>query len=306
MTSVGEGKRKGYIYAIVSSILFGTKAVLVKIAMETGLTPIDIVFFRFLFATFVLGIYILIRHTNLHLNKGQFWQLVFLAIVGYAMMNLTYYGAFHRMSVSLTGMLHYIYPAAALVIARMVFHDNITKKQCIAVILAIGGAMLLSLGDISQIDPWGLVLALLSGIFYGTYAVGLGRPALKELDGIAIVFYLCLFSTVFLGIFEGIRGLNPFAIISLEGLVLMLVVAIFCTAFSMMMFRQAIVAIGSVSTTILSTLEPITVVILSLILFDESFNIVMTLGALLILIAVGLTVERQKQEKSRVKNDETL
>ena len=297
MTSVGEGKRKGYIYAIVSSILFGTKAVLVKIAMETGLTPIDIVFFRFLFATFVLGIYILIRHTDLHLNKGQFWQLVFLAIVGYAMMNLTYYGAFHRMSVSLTGMLHYIYPAAALVIARMVFHDNITKKQCIAVILAIGGAMLLSLGDISQIDPWGLVLALLSGIFYGTYAVGLGRPALKELDGIAIVF---------LGIFEVIRGLNPFAIISLEGLVLMLVVAIFCTAFSMMMFRQAIVAIGSVSTTILSTLEPITVVILSLILFDESFNIVMTLGALLILIAVGLTVERQKQEKSRVKNDETL
>ena len=193
------------------------------------------------------------------------------------------------MSVSLTGMLHYIYPAAALVIARMVFHDNITKKQCIAVILAVGGAMLLSLGDISQIDPWGLVFALLSGIFYGTYAVGLGRTALKELDGIAIVFYLCLFSTVFLGIFEGIRGLNPFAIISLEGLVLMLFVAIFCTAFSMMIFRQAIVAIGSVSTTILSTLEPITVVILSLILFDESFNLVMTLGALLILIAVGLT-----------------
>ena len=62
----------------------------------------------------------------------------------------------------------------------------------------------------------------------------------------------------------------------------MLVVAIFCTAFSMMIFRQAIVAIGSVSTTILSTLEPITVVILSLILFDESFNLVMTLGALLI------------------------
>ena len=123
MTSVGEGKGKRKGISLRNRVFdpFRNKS---RIGQNCNgnrfLTPIDVVFFRFLFATFVLGIYILIRHTNLHLNKGQFWRLVFLAIVGYAMMNLTYYGAFHRMSVSLTGMLHYIYPAAALVIARMV------------------------------------------------------------------------------------------------------------------------------------------------------------------------------------------
>ena len=86
----------------------------------------------------------------------------------------------------------------------------------------------------------------------------------------------------------------------------MLFVAIFCTAFSMMIFRQAIVAIGSVSTTILSTLEPITVVILSLILFDESFNLCYDTGGFIDPDCRGTHSRTAEAGEIRVKNDETL
>lgn len=291
MSNTKKQKTKGYIYAIISSILFGIMAILVKLALETGLDPFDVVFFRFFFASFIIAGYIFLRHIHLGITKGQAWRLIFLSIVGYSAMNLTYYAAFNRMSVALTGMLHYIYPVAAVVIARLVFKGNITKKQYIAVGLAVGGAMILSFGDISQMDPLGLVLALLSGILYGVYAVGLGRPALKDLDGATIVFYLCLCSTICLGATEVIRGVNPFTVISKDGLLIILAVALFCTGFAMILFRQAIVSIGSVPTTILSTLEPITALILSIIFLGDPLTPWLAIGSFLILLAVILTVE---------------
>ncbi|MEE0776127.1 MAG: DMT family transporter [Bacillota bacterium] len=297
-------KIMGYLAAIVSSILFGVMAILVKLALKTGLDPFDVVFFRFFFTSFIIAIYVLVRRINLKLQWAQIWRIIFLALVGYAAMNITYYTAFDRMPVSLAGMMHYIYPVAAVVIGRVIFKDHIGKECYFAVALAVGGAMLLSFGDFQALDAIGILCALLSGILYGLYAVGLGRPALADLDSCAIVFYLCVFSTLFLGGFEAIRGVNPFGILTTKGLLIMLANAFFCTGFAMMIFRKAIVSVGAVPTTILSTLEPITAAGLSLICFHETFNFLMIMGSALILIAVILTVKPPKQKDTSAPSQE--
>ncbi|MDO4541200.1 MAG: DMT family transporter [Bacillota bacterium] len=297
MKGNNTSRAQGYIWAILSSVLFGLMAVLVKLALNTGLAPLDIVFFRFFFAAIIFGLYVLCRRTDLRINKSQFLALLLLSLIGYAAMNLTYYAAFNRASLSLTSMLHYIYPVAAVVIARGIYKNTIPPKQYFAVALGVAGAMLLTFSDFSKADISGVSLALLSGVLYGAYAVGLDSPLLKNLNGEATIFYLCCFSAVAVGIVELFLKRNPFSELTGQGLLLILAVALFCTCFAMLMFRQAIVSIGAVPTTILSTLEPITIVILSIVLLRESLTLLSFGGSVLILTAVILTVSKGKDPR---------
>ena len=84
--------RKGYLYALISSVLLGLMAIFVKIVLDRGVPVTDVIFFRFFLASAVLLIYLKIRGASLRVDRRQLLLLMLTGLVGYGVMNLCYYG----------------------------------------------------------------------------------------------------------------------------------------------------------------------------------------------------------------------
>ncbi|MGN0963047.1 MAG: EamA family transporter, partial [Clostridia bacterium] len=95
------------------------------------------------------------------------------------------------------------------------------------------------------------------------------------------------------------RGLNP------QILLLMLVIALFCTVLALFLFREAVVRIGPTHTTILSTLEPVSAAVLGVIILGEKVGLGMLIGSVLILASVVIVTTARKEASFADHADET-
>lgn len=285
---------KGYFFALASAVLLGLMAVLVKIVLDTGLSLLGAIFLRFSLSALFLAVLLWKRRGILRIEKRQLALLFVVAVVGYGVMNLCYYGAFLRISVGLTSMIHYIYPIVAVLLSRTLFRNTFSKGVYGALLLGVAGAMVLSLSDIGSIDPPGVLLALGAGVCYGFYAALMEHPLLKNLPGTVVVFYLSLFTAAFALALGPVFGELPLDALNPKAFGLMAVIALLCTVLALFLFREAVVSIGTVRTTILSTLEPVTSAVLGILLLGEGIDGSMVLGSVMILLAViGITLRRE-------------
>lgn len=296
-------RAKGYFFALASAMLLGLMAVLIKIVMDMGLSLIGAIFFRFSIAALFLALFLLGRGASFRLGKMQFLLLGVVAVVGYGVMNLCYYGAFRLISVGLTSMIHYIYPVVAVLLSRLLYQTTVSKNTYGALLLAVIGAMVLSFSDFGNINPSGVLLALGAGVCYGFYAAFMEHPLLKTLPGTVVVFYLSLFTAVFALCLSPFFGELPWASATPKTVALMVVIALLCTVLALFLFRGAIVTIGTVPTTILSTMEPVSSAVLGILFLGEGVDIGMILGSVMILFAViRITMEKNRISGALSKN----
>ena len=120
--------RKGYLYALISSVLLGFMAILVKIVLDRGVPVTDVIFFRFFLASAVLLIYLKIRGASLRVDRRQLLLLMLTGLVGYGVMNLCYYGAFLFISVGMASMIHFIYPVVAVFFSWLFYRNRFAAK----------------------------------------------------------------------------------------------------------------------------------------------------------------------------------
>lgn len=102
-----------------------------------------------------------------------------------------------------------------------------------------------------------------------------------------LTFYLCLIASVFMFIFSVVTGTLTIGITPL-GWLLTSVLSIVVALGAVSLFQVGINIIGSQSTAILSTFEPITSVIIGVLAFDEEFNIRILMGCIFILLSAIL------------------
>lgn len=106
-----------------------------------------------------------------------------------------------------------------------------------------------------------------------------------------VVFYLSVFAFLFMLAAGLVRGHHPLESITWSSFGIMLIVAVVCTVFALILFRNAIVYIGSVRATILSTMEPVSAVLLGAVLLRESLGVWFGIGSLLVLVSVLLVTK---------------
>ena len=276
--------RKGYLYALISSVFLGFMAILVKIVLDRGVPVTDVIFFRFFLASAVLLIYLKIRGVSFRVDRRQLLLLMLTGLVGYGVMNLCYYGAFLFISVGMASMIHFIYPVVAVFFSWLLYRNRFAAKIHIAAGFAVVGAMLISLSELGNFHWQGIVLAILAGVFYG----------------LCVVFYLSFFAFLFMLAGDLVRGRHPLEHMTLSSFGIMVVVAAICTVFALILFRNSIVYIGSVRATILSTMEPVSAALLGAVLLWESLDFWFGVGSLLVLVSVFLVTKDHTVSESEV------
>lgn len=281
-------KQAGSLYVILSAVLFGMMPLLAKVAYAHGSNAYTVAFGRFFFGSIVLGIVTLfVPDCTVRISKRQFLTLVKLT-VPYALNPVLLYVSYTYIDSGMATTLHFTYPVTVMLIMVIFCKTRLDAKQIICAVLCVGGMALLYTPN-GQISVQGILLAIGSGIVYAVYIVLLGKSTVKELHSLVLAFWISLLSAIEIGL---IALFSRNLVISLDavGWAAEVGLALFATVFALALFQKGVFLCGEVKASLFSTFEPLTGIVIGVIVFHEVLSIKEMIGMIGILAATVLLV----------------
>lgn len=292
-------RTQGIVYAVLSAIAFGHLPIFATYAYRSGANAVTVVLLRFLFSTIILLGYLIVRNIDFKVDGYMLKRLIFSGVVGCASTALTLFLSYKYISVGLATILHFIYPAVVTLLSYLVFKESLNRSKVIALLLSIAGVYILVGFNSIKLHPIGVILALISGVFYSIYILQIGYTQIKNIDSTVLIFYVSLFSTI--GIFiYGIFTKTLYFKIQ-QDFVISIAAIVLTSIFALFTFTGAIKNIGSSNASILSTFEPITSIMLSSIMFNEKLTYNIIIGSILIIISIYGIVKKPVDPNSMYK-----
>ena len=188
--------------------------------------------------------------------------------------------------------LGFLYPIGVTLIMRLVFGQRTSPYTILAIVLALSGVALLSLkGDVGMgSSPLAFALVLLSGFSYAIYLVAINNvQLLRAMDNLKLTLYSLLFGGIYFLVDTLLSGgLQPLPSTAALGNLLLL--ALVPTLLSNLCLVRAIKSIGSTLTSVLGAMEPLTAIVIGVLVLGEQVTPVMLAGVLLIVSAVTIIV----------------
>ena len=286
-----SNKVKGYIIGAVAAASYGTNPLFALPLYSDGMNPDSVLFLRYLLAIPVMGIMLFLRRgkDEFGISGKETWQLAIMGIM-VALSSLSLFISYDYMDAGIASTLLFVYPIMVALIMSALFKEKLTLSTVACVVIALSGiGLLYRSSDGSTISLTGTMLVMASSLTYAIYIVGVNQSELKNLPTLKVILYVLSFGlSVFIIRFA--CG-NSFQLPSMPVLWLNIIgLAIVPTALSFVCTTYAIQLIGPTPTAILGALEPLTAVIIGVLVFGEDISLRITIGILLILIAVTLVI----------------
>ena len=187
-------KCSGIIFGAAAAISYGMNPFFGIPLYAEGLTPLSVLFYRFVFASFLMGALMLLRRESFVLPR-KYW----LHTIGAgAMLGLTclfWFLTFRIMDSGIAATILFIYPVMVALIMFSFFRERLNIPTTAGIILAIAGVILLCQpGSGSRINTEGIIYILLSALTYAIYIVGVKQSRLANLSPVTLTFYALLFA----------------------------------------------------------------------------------------------------------------
>ena len=285
---------KGFIFAALSAICYGTNPLGALHLYAQGYSPETVLFYRFFTAALLLLVVILAKGSHFKISFREFGALVAFGFL-FAVSSLTYYASFKFMDAGLASTLLFLYPLEVSVLMAVFFKEKIKVWTIVSIAVSMAGiALLYRGGDGAPLSTVGLVLVFISSISYAIYMVMANRIKL-QMGSVKMTFYAISFCMVFLLLYSVTlgSGLPPvFMQASSWGWGFML--GAVPTVLSLIFMVKAVKIIGSTPTAILGALEPVTAVSIGVLVFGEILTVRLGIGIALILGSVVLIAAKRK------------
>lgn len=279
--------KKGYIYAILSAILFGSAGLFVKLAFVGGIDSISLLTLQYMIAVPLMFILMYIfNKESIKITKVQLLRLAVLGVVGNTFMTVFYYISFEYLPISMVAILLYTYPLMVFVYSTVFKKDSLSYKKLFAVALAFFGCVL-TLDILSgnlKYSLKGVIFALICAMFYAFMNI-YSEEKLQGLAPLAINAYSTLFSLICLMIYR-------FPLFVFKGdvttrlLGYTATLAIFCEIIPLTLLYAAIKHIGSLKVSIIGNLEIPTAMVVSFFILHEQIGNMQILGTVLVIYAI--------------------
>lgn len=192
----------GYLYALVSALLFAANGSVTKVLVESGLSPSQVTLFRVsgvaLISALVLAV---IDRRAFRVGWRQLLVLLVLGLTGVAMVQWLYAFALSLVPVGIALLLEFTAVLIVAVVARVVFKQQVKSRLWWAI-----AAVLIGLATVAQIwastlNPLGVVLGLLAAVALTIYLL-LGERMVAQVSPLAVAFWSMLFAAAFWAIFS--------------------------------------------------------------------------------------------------------
>lgn len=285
-------KVKGYIFGVIASASYGTNPIFAKPLYDDGINPDSVLMFRYLLAIPMMILMILSKRQSFTIPRGSIGLLCVLGIL-MALSSLTLFASYLYMPVGIASTMLFVYPIMVALIMSLLFHEKLTPRTMLCLVLALAGISLLYKGeDGATLNLWGTVLVMLSSLSYAIYMVMINRTSARTLNSMKVTLYV-LVSGVSLFIFRMFFFSELTIPKHLLSWLNVLGIAFLPTAVSFYCIAKAIQYVGSTNTAILGALEPVTAVFLGMIILGEMVTVRESIGIVMILCAVTILVYKK-------------
>ena len=229
----------------------------------------------------------------MRLSRGELQEVTIAGVGGYGITAFFLMWSYHYMPTGVATAIHFFYPVVVALLMAIFYKERLPLTVRAGIVLAICGVYLLSWTP-GEVKWMGLFFVLMSTLTYGCYITALNRPVLKRINPDVLTCYVLLFTALFYLIVAVARG--KMEIITRPRFLMdMGQLAVLSTIVSARLLVAAVKLIGSVTSSVLGTLEPITAIVVGVLYFNEQLTYVNYLGLLVVLVAVLVVICKMKK-----------
>lgn len=287
-----ENQAKGYIFVLISAVIYGCMPLMAKYIYADGVNPLTLVFLRNFLALPSLAILALIKDKTLKIPLKVLPPISLVSFLGCTITPILLFSSYNYLPSGTATVFHFIYPAVVVICELLIFKKKAGLGNVLGVILCIAGiSCFYTPGQVP--DFTGSLLALGSGVLFASYILSLSFFKENMGTGFLFSFYIALASTVFTFII-GISTNSIALPSSINGWLLCILFANLVTTGAVVLFQQGAFIIGGEKASILSSIEPATSVIVGAIVFFEPMSIPVIIGSILVIGASVVIIAVKK------------
>lgn len=285
LSQAGRGTIVGGGFAAASATAFGAMPVLAKVAYRTGLTPQQLLVFRFAIAA--IGMAVITVGTL----KGKRWMapheffLVFALGVVFGVQSLLFFQSLRTLDASIAQLVFFTHPILVALGGRAIFGRSMSRGTAAALMLSVLGTVLLVRG-VSLGGRSALLLATAASGLYALYLLVADRYLPRSYVAATTVTLLgagvalLLLSTLSGQLVQPGTG-KQWGVLVLLSIVPMVAIPTLFAALS---------RIGATRTSLIGCCEPVVTVVLAALVLGDRLRALQGVGATFVVVAAVVVV----------------
>ena len=271
---------------ILSAVLWGTSFPVIRMGLQY-ISPILFLFLRFSLATMILLIVLFAKGVRPSLRDigGLVGLTGVLNAVAYA---LQFVGQKFTYATNAALMIN-TSPIFTAIFAHFLLEEKLTKPRAGAIILTFLGASIVILGSSSalKLRVIGDIICLAAGAIWGLYVAEAKRLREKGIDELELLFIWFLFVAILGGVASPLE--KPRILLNIQAIFAVVYTAIMCTVLPFLLWYKALRSLEASSSSNYFMLEIVVSALAEAIFLGLDINMLMVLGAILIVVGVYLT-----------------
>lgn len=290
----------GFLLAVLGTLLFSVKSILIKLAYQAGSNADEVMLLRMLMAMPVYAVIAWLLWQR-YPSKGRelpglVWlKLAALGFIGYFLASWLDLLGLELISAQLERLTLFTYPIMVGVLGAIFFKQPLTRKMILALVLSYIGIWVIYSQEASLSGEGvaqGTILVALAAFSFALYVL-FSRQIIAEVGSLWFTSWAMLAACVWVIAYFGITLDFSEFILSQEILFWTFLLAIFSTVIPSFMISEAIARLGPAQTGIIGSLGPVFTIVLAVWILAEPFTWSHFIGFSLVMIGVGvLTLKR--------------
>ncbi|MCW4053522.1 MAG: EamA family transporter [Candidatus Bathyarchaeota archaeon] len=280
-------------------IFWGSSFVVVKIALDEGLTPVAIATFRFLIAGGLFLATLLFKKNReqdykLLVEKKDAPTLLFLALTGVTFFFTIQYTGIKMAGPSIAAIfVCLLSPIFISVLSARIFKEHLMKKQIFGIGLAVAGAFIVITGGTLSLPGdsqffLGSLLLLSTPVLWAAYSL-LGKKIMEKYNPFLVVAYVTVLGGLCLIPFSlAENSLHQLITMSLYGWLAILFLSITCSLLGYYIWFYVLKRVRAAVTSSFLFAEPLVTVLFAVMFVGEKLSLSILAGGVPIFIGVYL------------------
>ncbi len=290
-----SNEHKGVLYAIFSGLCFSLLAYFGVTLMQAQMSIYTMLFWRFVIGSLAIALIIIPQYKSFNEKPKEMGKVFWYGITFYSITAILYFIACQYISTGLAMVTFFTYPVIVLLFNRLFYKAQIPKTYYGAVALILLGMVFLGGNQGFEFDFIGLSLGVASAVTYACYLVVSKTNKVSPLVSTFMVSIGCVVTCFIAAVWD-----NSFYVPQdLVSWLNIIALGTLCTALPILLLLKALQYITSEKASLLSVLEPVFVLILGVILLDETITPTQIIGVVIVLLGALLALFGRQFSKSK-------
>ena len=287
----GKGRGVGFLCGILAAMFYGTNPLGSLPLYAEGVNTVTVLFYRYAIAVAILAVVMAVMQYPFRVKPGHLIRMAMLGAI-FSLSSTSLYVSFLYMDAGIASTILFSYPIMVAVLMVVFFHERASWMTALSIGLATAGIALLYHGDgNARLSATGMTFVIISSLLYAIYIIAVQRWD-QPYSSVTFTFWIVLFGLCTILLFSFLTREPIMMLHGVKQWACGFQLALLPTVLSLFLMNIAIERIGSTPSAILGALEPVTAVVIGVMVFGESFTARLAIGIVLILSGVIIIIAK--------------